>query len=164
MSPAQVIFLLTPSVLDRSAQRMLAEQYLSHREGQVTRLCPHCGSPAHGRPRLPERRLSLSYAPGLVAIVVADESVGVDVEATGPAPAGFSDRLAWTRTEAVLKLTGEGVRRDPATVRGDEAWTRTLTAPAGYVASIAAAAPLVLSLRTETAVAPARPTTDPAAT
>lgn len=163
MTAAQVTFLLTPSALDRTAQRTLAEQYLSHREGGVSRLCPHCGSPEHGRPRLPERRLSLSYAPGLVAIAVADEPVGVDVEAIGPAPAGFADRLAWTRAEAVLKLTGEGVRRDPATVRDDEAWTRTLSAPTGYVASLAAAASLELSERTETAVVPAHPATGPAA-
>ena len=102
----------------------------------------------------PSDRLSLSYAPGLVAIAVADEPVGVDVEAIGPAPAGFADRLAWTRAEAVLKLTGEGVRRDPATVRDDEAWTRTLSAPTGYVASLAAAASVELSERTETAVVP----------
>jgi hypothetical protein len=99
-----------------------------------------------------------------VTIAVAQVPVGVDAEADGRAPAPFADRLAWTRAEAVLKLTGEGVRRDPATVRDDEAWTLTLRAPSGYVATLAAAAPLEVSLRTETVAASASPATGAATT
>jgi hypothetical protein len=161
---AEVIFLLTPPDLARAAQRALAESHLTVRGGRVSRLCPHCGGADHGRPRLPGRHLSLSYAEGLVTIAVAQVSVGVDAEADGPAPAPFADRLAWTRAEAVLKLTGEGVRRDPATVRDDEAWTLTLRTPSGYVATLAAATPLEVSLRTETAAVSASPATGAATT
>ena len=134
-------------------QRAAAELHLG---ATVSRLCPHCGSADHGRPRLPERHLSLAYAEGLVAIAVSDRPVGVDVERKG--------HLAWTRAEAVLKLTGEGVRRDPATVRDDQAWTLTLAPPAGYVATLASAGPLEVRVRTEMAAAPARPATDAAPT
>jgi phosphopantetheinyl transferase len=144
---AEVIFLLTPG-LTRVEQRAAAEHHLGD---QVTRLCPHCGSADHGRPRLPGRHLSLAYADGLVAIAVAPVPVGVDVERAG--------QQAWTRAEAVLKLTGQGVRRDPASVRDDEAWTLTLEAPAGYAATVAAAVALEVSLRTEKAAAPSRPAT-----
>jgi hypothetical protein len=142
VTTAEVTFLLTPG-LTRVEQRSAAERHLG---AKVSRLCPHCGGSDHGRPRLPGRHLSLAYTAGLVAIAVADVGVGVDVEATG--------QLAWTRTEAVLKLTGEGVRRDPSTVGDDDAWTLALTAPEGYVASLAAAAALEVSVRTETAAAP----------
>jgi phosphopantetheinyl transferase len=144
----EVTFLLTPG-LTRAEQRAAAEHHLG---AKVSRLCPHCGNADHGRPRLPERQLSLAYAAGLVAIAVSEVPVGVDVERDG--------FLAWTRAEAVLKLTGEGVRRDPATVRHDDAWTLALAAPPGYVATLAAAEALEVSLRTETAAAPARPATD----
>ncbi len=148
MTTAEVTFLLTGDVA-RVEQRAAAERLLGVK---TSRLCPHCGSADHGRPRLTGAHLSLAYADGLVAIAMADVPVGVDVESDG--------HLAWTRAEAVLKLTGEGVRRDPSTVRDDEAWTVTLEAPSGYVATLAAAAELEVSLRTETAAGPVRPATD----
>ena len=156
----EVTFLLTPG-LTRVQQRAAAERHLGE---QVSRLCPRCGSADHGRPRLRWRRLSLAYVDGLVAIAVSDRPVGVDAESAGAPPTPFSDRQAWTRAEAVLKLTGEGLRRDPATVTDDEAWTLTLTAPPGYVATLASAEPLDVSVRTETAAATVRPATDAAPT
>ena len=107
------------------------------------RLCPHCGSTAHGRPvvltpRTSTWRVSLSRAPGLVAVAVAEGGdtameLGVDVEEVArTAFAGFpcvtlhplerdgapAERgLIWTRKEAVLKAAGVGLRTDPRSIQ-----------------------------------------------
>lgn len=72
--------------------------------GRVTRLCPRCGSVAHGRPRVHGAHVSLSYADGLVLVAVATVPVGVDVEPGHP---------EWARAEAVLKCTGDGLHGQP---------------------------------------------------
>jgi len=81
-------------------------------------------------------QFSLSYAGGLVAVALADRPVGIDIEVEHPLwrPERLADRLLgtgsqerarwasipdadrtrallrhWTRTEAVLKATGEGI-------------------------------------------------------
>ncbi|MBF4162931.1 4'-phosphopantetheinyl transferase family protein [Nocardioides acrostichi] len=121
---------------DHHALRALAQAHLGH----PTRLCPHCASTAHGRPRSRTRgeRLSISYARGLVVTARATARVGVDVEHTGQAvPDGLADLTHWTRSEAVLKATGTGLRRDPAGVRADEAHTLPLPLPDGWVGSVA---------------------------
>lgn len=72
--------------------------------GRVTRLCPRCGSVAHGRPRVRGAHLGLSYADGLVLVAVSTVPVGVDVEPGRP---------EWARAEAVLKCTGDGLHGQP---------------------------------------------------
>lgn len=125
---------------DRDALRAAAVRAVAG-QGALVRLCPHCGSPSHGRPRIagrPDLHVSLAYADGLAALVVADVPVGVDVEADGTAPEGFPDRAAWTRAEAALKLSGEGLRCDPwAPVRDGVDVVALAGLPGGYVGSLA---------------------------
>lgn len=90
--------------LREAAHRLVAEQFGGQVGGRVTRLCPRCGSVAHGRPHVRGAHLSLSYADGLVLVAVATVPVGVDVEPGRP---------DWARTEAVLKCTGEGLHGGP---------------------------------------------------
>lgn len=94
--------------LREAAHRLVAEQagrqVGGRAGGRVTRLCPRCGSVAHGRPHVRGAHLSLSYADGLVLVAVATVPVGVDVEPGRP---------DWARAEAVLKCTGEGLRGEP---------------------------------------------------
>ncbi len=97
----------------------------------VDRTCYTCGDP-HGRPRLPGSRLeaSISHSGDIVAVAVTEAGpVGVDIEQVGTAD--HSDLVStvctrseqrnvgtvsdfysyWTRKEAVLKATGEGLVR-----------------------------------------------------
>jgi 4'-phosphopantetheinyl transferase len=98
----------------------------------VTRDCDRCGR-QHGRPRLPRTGLevSVSHSVDVVAVAVtAAGPVGVDVEKVGPAPS--PELLAsvcttaerefvrspadfyryWTKKEAVLKASGQGMARE----------------------------------------------------
>jgi ribosomal protein S27AE len=106
------------------------------------RLCPRCGSSDHGRPWARGRGgttyVSLAYADGIaVAAWSTVGAVGVDVERDDGRDAGvYGDLVAWTRAEAVLKATGEGLRRDPADL--PDAWTTPLLdLPTGYVGHLA---------------------------
>ena len=88
--------------------------------------CPDCGGP-HGRPVAAGSGLHLSLAHGLDAVVAAasDRPVGVDIEAFTQSADVLADIgsltgersvLRWTRTEAILKADGRGLRVDPAQV------------------------------------------------
>lgn len=132
--------------------------------GPTTRLCPHCASTAHGRPRTADGvPLSLAYADGVVLVARATGAggpVGVDVEAGGP------ELLAWTRVEAVLKAQGTGLRRDPADVGSDadeHVATAALDLPSGYAATVAVAGVTALAVTLRNVPgAPSRRATDAA--
>jgi len=118
--------------------------------GLSGRLCPACGSDAHGRPWLRHRArlpyVSLSRAGPHLVTVIADRPVGVDVEAAvidvhpalvlAPGETGDLART-WVRKEAVLKLRGTGLSTPMSeVVLADESW-RDLPSPEGYVAAVA---------------------------
>ena len=91
----------------------------------VGRLCPRCGSAAHGRPYAVgvTARVSLSYATDLVAVAWADGPVGIDVEDAGPAVDGTS-REEFSAAEALLKADADVP-------------VRPLALPAAYVGAVA---------------------------
>ena len=125
---------------DRATLRRLGEEILRAATGatRIVRVCPQCGSDGHGRPTAigSSATVSMAYAEGLVAVAWSwTGPVGIDVEADGPPIEEFGDRLSWTRTEALLKATGEGLRRDPRDL--PVLPTRTLDLPAAYVGTVA---------------------------
>jgi 4'-phosphopantetheinyl transferase len=154
---------------------------------EIDRTCPDCGAQhgKPWLPAVPEVAFSISHSGSCVAVaVLRDHPVGVDVEEVGRFDAAELDQLAaatlaaeeraelarqpvegralafttyWTRKEAVLKATGEGVtaqldrlvvsppsaqplvlRRDGATARVSLS-VHPLHPPHGYVAALAAA-------------------------
>ncbi|WP_181435503.1 4'-phosphopantetheinyl transferase superfamily protein [Curtobacterium sp. MCPF17_051] len=106
------------------------------------RVCPYCAGTDHGRPWATAAAttvgVSLSRAPGVVALAVGAPALGVDVErvsrvAAAPLDAFTPDELrradgdpallaaAWAAKEAVLKRDGRGLRVDPLAVEVDVA-------------------------------------------
>lgn len=138
-SVAHLLPAVPPTDAAASAHALL-RAVLSERTGLpptdhvLVRRCARCGA-AHGKPRLqhPSLHVSLAYVAGAVAVAVTDGGpVGVDLEslpATGfdgfdgvvLAPGETASTTAerarlWTRKEAALKATGQGLLRDPRTV------------------------------------------------
>jgi 4'-phosphopantetheinyl transferase len=151
----EVMVCRTPEDVHRADLRRVAEAWVTERAGQVSRLCPWCGSVAHGRPMVADGFVSFAYAPGLVVVALADAPVGLDVERSGPVPPGFADTAAWTRAEAVLKATGEGLRRDPTEADTVPCWSAPLPLPAPYVGWLALLG--VTGARVSVREAPAEP-------
>ena len=138
---------------------------LAYVDAQVGRLCPQCGSEAHGRPwaRAGGVRLEVSVSrsgPHLLTAVSADRAIGVDVESVEAVAARWDpgvvlapgesadvgataeERAAiWVAKEAVLKARGIGLARPMTSFRlSDLAGSVELTqlpAPPGYAAAVA---------------------------
>ena len=118
------------------------------------RLCPACGSDAHGRPWLRHGdrpvHVSLSRSGPHLLTAIAGVAVGVDVEVTAIAvlpelvlapgeDGGEAGQLAraWARKEAILKMRGTGLETPMTQVLVAEECWEDLPAPEGYVAALA---------------------------
>jgi 4'-phosphopantetheinyl transferase len=134
-------------VTETGELRAAAEALLCEVTGavRVVRLCPHCGSGAHGRPLLvgSDLAVSISYAGRLAAVAWGRGPVGVDVELAGTEGIAGGvdgidsvDRAEWTRIEALAKAAGTGLRDWPDVVL-PELPTRRLVLPDGYVGTVA---------------------------
>jgi 4'-phosphopantetheinyl transferase len=142
---------------------------------RLDRTCPECGKP-HGKVRVDGAELSVTHSGELVGVAVSDRPVGLDVEKVDPgidvdglarisladeeiAVLAEYDAIAratafttyWTRKEAIVKATGDGLRTDLRTVTGPPAGfqLRDLDVDPGYVAALAviSAAPPVVRTR-----------------
>lgn len=104
-----------------------------HPDVPITARCPDCDA-AHGQPLAVGTgwHVSLSYSGDFVVAAACRVPVGVDVEALMQPEerldainklTGIRSLVAWTRTEAVLKADGRGLRVDPlhVTFEGDTA-------------------------------------------
>jgi 4'-phosphopantetheinyl transferase len=141
---------------------------------ELDRSCERCGG-QHGRPRLPGTGLaaSISHSGDVVAVALTEGApVGVDVEVIGareydslvPSVCGQAERpfvrsaadfcAYWTRKEAVLKATGDGLRAPmtsvpvseprlaPALLGSDRpCWMADIDAGAGYAGAVAVLTP-----------------------
>jgi 4'-phosphopantetheinyl transferase len=133
---------------DRAADREALVAAVASATGVETptvragRVCPHCAGTDHGRPWASvadaDVGVSLSRAPGVVAIAVGPGPLGADVErvtrvAAAPLDAFTAGELrraagdpivlaaTWAAKEAVLKRDGRGLRVDPRAVDVDVA-------------------------------------------
>ena len=127
-------------------RRLVAERFsLPAANVRLDRTCPDCGKP-HGRVRAEGVELSVTHSGDLVGVAIGDHPVGLDVEKINPdldidgvarmslSPEELNElerydgidkarrfTQYWTRKEAVVKATGDGLRTD----------LRTVTLPAG---------------------------------
>jgi 4'-phosphopantetheinyl transferase len=133
-------------VVGAALARIVIARYLQRKPHTIhfDRRCPDCGG-HHGKPRVRDSHgveLSISHSGRHVGLAVASAPVGLDVEdarSLGPTPEasamhllspderiafdrlGAADRRGslltyWTRKEAILKATGQGLRIEPASL------------------------------------------------
>lgn len=134
----QARFLLGVTIV----RRLLAARFsLPAAKIRLDRSCPDCGRP-HGKVRADGAELSVSHSGDLVGVAITRRTpVGLDVEKVDPgidvdslAKVSLSDgerreldrydgdtrarafTTYWTRKEAVVKATGDGIRTDLRTV------------------------------------------------
>ncbi|KQZ76061.1 4'-phosphopantetheinyl transferase family protein [Nocardioides sp. Root151] len=114
------------------------------------RLCPRCGSDAHGRPWATGAHVSLSRAGDHLVTAVATSPVGVDIEVVADVearwdpglvlhpddPPGVEATWAWAAKEAILKARGTGLDVAMTSVRLADHDVRELDAPVGSVAAV----------------------------
>ena len=141
----------------------------------LDRTCPNCGNP-HGKVRAEGVELSVTHSGELVGVAIGDHPVGLDVEKVNPdvdvdgvARLAFAQEeiqgleqyegiekarrftMYWTRKEAVVKATGDGLRADLRTVTIPAGiHLRELSVDPGYAAALAvvsAEPPVVRVLR-----------------
>jgi 4'-phosphopantetheinyl transferase len=144
---------------------------------RLDRTCPDCGKP-HGKVRADGAELSVTHSGDLVGVAISDRAVGLDVEKVDPgidvdglAKISLADEeiasLAeydattrarafttyWTRKEAVLKATGDGLRKDLRTITGqpDGFQLVELEVELGYVAALAVVSGEPVVVRTRSA-------------
>ncbi|MFD7158842.1 4'-phosphopantetheinyl transferase family protein [Kribbella sp. NPDC059898] len=124
-------------------RRVLAARFsLPAASIRLDRTCPECGKP-HGKVRADGVELSVTHSGELVGVAFADRPVGIDVEKIDPevdvdgvARIAFAadevrelarrtgiDKVRlfteyWTRKEAALKATGQGLGGDMTTPEG----------------------------------------------
>lgn len=170
--------------LDRAGTDTLLLAVCGRPDLQVVRLCPACGSSAHGRPLLVggagPAHVSVSHTDAVTVVAVSHTgAVGVDVEAAA-ASGSLETTRSWVRAEAALKASGHGLRVDPDQLALDDrqvvawpagvevtgtAWWRDLSGIPGHVGAVVAfaAAPPELELRAAPGVpgSPASPRTAP---
>ena len=162
---------LDPVGRSRALLRLLVARHIggAAADVQITARCQDCGGP-HGRPTVdtaPHLQLSLARTDSRVLAAVGACPIGVDIEVVTPAAFDGVERVAlnaaerrllestqsanrvellarmWVRKEALLKLHGDGLRRDPATVESGLAEPNTSAALVeldlgkGYVAAAA---------------------------
>jgi 4'-phosphopantetheinyl transferase len=141
----------------------------------LDRTCPHCGMP-HGKVRVDGAELSVTHSNELVGVAVSDRPVGLDVEKVDQgidvdglarlalaaeevaALAESDDKVRafttyWTRKEAVVKATGDGLRTDLRTITGPPEGFQLvdLEVDSGYSAALAVLSPEPLVVRTRDA-------------
>lgn len=122
--------------------RRLAEAELVSATGatRIVRLCARCGSDRHGQPFAigSTAAVSMSYAGSMAAVAWTwSGPVGIDIETDAEPLDGVGDRRTWTRVEALLKSTGEGLRRDVTDL--PELESRPIRVPYPLVGSVAGA-------------------------
>lgn len=163
-------FLLGCTIVRRLLARRLS---LPAASIKLDRTCPDCGRP-HGKVRAEGAELSVTHSGDLVGVAISDRPVGLDVEKVDPgidvdgmarialseaelAALPRNDERAhafttyWTRKEAIVKATGDGLRTDLRTITGPPAGfqVRDLDVDPGYVAALAvvSAEPPVVEIR-----------------
>ncbi|WP_306232610.1 4'-phosphopantetheinyl transferase family protein [Agrococcus beijingensis] len=105
-------------------------------EVRIDRTCDECGR-QHGAPRLLHPHapwVSVSHSGLLIAVVLADEPVGIDVQRVADLPATQSAE-AWVRAEAITKA--QGVARAVGVDPGRLAASAIDTPLPGYAAALA---------------------------
>ena len=144
-------------------RRLLAARFsLPPAQVKLDRSCPDCGKP-HGKVRADGAELSVTHSGDLVGVAIGDHPLGLDVEKIDPrvdvdgvAKLALSPREVqeltqydgltkaevftsyWTRKEAVVKATGQGLRTDLRTVTDpDGIQLVELTVEPGYAAALA---------------------------